>query len=310
MKQIIDAIDKQVIKDELKKARLLKTSPYGNHEIYVFTNNDSPILMREVGRLREITFRQAGGGTGESLDIDEYDTGENLFSQLIVYNPQTEEIMGGYRYITGDKIKVENNILMTPTGKLFECTTEFHEEITPYMIELGRSFVIPEYQASSEIKKGIFVLENLWIGLGAIVLENQFLKYTFGKITMYPDYNVFARDILLNFLDRYFPGDENLCKAIVPIKFKYPVEELNKYFEWNNYEQDYQTLIQVIKNNGETIPPLVNSYMNLSKTMKVFGTAINDHFGNVEETGILITIDDIVPAKLERYGLRERVTRT
>ncbi|MDR2083439.1 MAG: GNAT family N-acetyltransferase [Bacteroidales bacterium] len=308
MKQIIEAYDKEIIKNELEKVRLFKTSPYGNHEIYIFTNEKSPILMREIGRLREITFRHAGGGTGESVDIDEYDTGENQFTQLIVCNPQTKEIMGGYRYLTGDKIKIENNKLLTPTGKLFECTAKFHKEITPYMIELGRSFVIPEYQASGEIKKGIFVLENLWMGLGSIVFENEFLKYTFGKFTMYPEYNAFARDILLNFLERYFPGDENLCKPRIPVKLKYSIEELNKPFVWNNYEEDYKTLIRVLKENGEIIPPLVNSYMNLSHSMKVFGTAINDHFGNVEETGILIPIDEIVPAKLERYGLRRRIT--
>ena len=303
MKVIIDAFDKEIIKNELKKIRLLKVSPYGNQEIYIFTNEESPILMQEVGRLREITFRHAGGGTGEEVDIDDYDINDNPFSQLIIWNPQEEEIMGGYRYIFGNRIAVKDGKLDTPTGKLFDTTEKFCAEFLPYMIELGRSFVCPQYQAGCEVRKSIYVLENLWIGLGAIVSENQFIKYTFGKFTMYPDYNIFARDILLNFLDRYFPGDVSLCKPIISIKLKHQAEELNKDFLWNDYEMDYQTLIHILKENGEVIPPLVNSYMNLSRTMKVFGTAINDHFGNVEETGILITIDDITPAKLVRYGI-------
>lgn len=309
MENIIEAYSKDVIKEELKKARLLKESRYGNQNIYEFNYKDSEILMNEVGRLREITFRHAGGGTGKSVDIDYYDTCEKPFSQLIIWSNNDEEIIGGYRYIFGKDIEVKDNDLKSPTGELFKFSKDFHKDITPYMVELGRSFVIPEYQATETERKGIFVLENLWIGLGAIVLQNPWLKYYFGKFTMYTQYDVFSRDLLLNFLDMYFPDKNNYGEPKKSIEYKYDKKDLQLDFTWDNYKDDYKKLVHHLKERKSPIPPLVNSYMNLSSTMQTFGTAINTHFGGVEETAILLTIRDILPAKLERYGLNHLVDK-
>ncbi|MDD3151546.1 MAG: GNAT family N-acetyltransferase [Bacteroidales bacterium] len=306
MDTIKAAANKSDIKAELKKIRLLKVSPLGNHEIYIFNHNESPLLMEEVGKLREITFRHAGGGTGMAIDIDEFDTCEKPFTQLIIWNPATEEIMGGYRYIIGNDIPIKDGQIITPTGELFKSSPKFSTEYVPKMLELGRSFVIPDYQASGEIRKGIYVLENLWVGLGSLAAEFVSIYYYFGKFTMYTNYNIYARDLLLNFLYRYFPDNEKLCIPFKQIEIQHTAEELNKPFVWNDYDHDYRTLANLVKEHSETIPPLVNSYMNLSKTMKVFGTSINDHFGGVEETGILINIDEIVESKSKRYGIYNR----
>ena len=148
MEKIIEAYSKEIIKEELKKTRLLKESRYGNQNIYEFNYKDSEILMNEVGRLREITFRHAGGGTGKSVDIDYYDTCEKPFSQLIIWSNSEEEIIGGYRYILGKDIEIKDNDLKSPTGEIFQFTDDFYKDITPYMVELGRSFVIPKYLSS------------------------------------------------------------------------------------------------------------------------------------------------------------------
>ena len=307
MQEIIKPLDIQTIKSELKKIDFIKTTFYGHNELYIFEYKQSPLLMQEVGRLREITFRAAGGGTGLACDLDKYDTCEKPFKQLIVWSPSAECIIGGYRYILGPDIEVVNNEMHSPTGKLFNFTKYFHENYTPYMMELGRSFVIPEYQATSEIRKGLAALDNLWDGIGTIITYNNNIKYLFGKFTMYRSYDLYARDILLNFLSTYFPDNENMCCPKTPIKLAHSSEELNKPFCWNNYHGDYQILMSLVKKNGETIPPLVSSYMNLTSTMKYFGTTLNADFGDVEESGILLTISDMKQNKYDRYIVQNQL---
>lgn len=307
MKNIIPPIDKQKICAELDKVTQLQCNNYQGHLTYIFRNDESPILMEEIGRLREITFRHAGGGTGKAVDIDEYDTNEKPFTQLIIWNPKSKEIMGGYRYLIGPDITIKDGIMQTPTGELFKGSDAFYKTIVPRMLELGRSFVIPDYQASGSTRKGIFVLENLWIGLGAVAMKHSDIDYFFGKFTMYTTYNTLARDFLLNFLYKYFPQDnETPCTPFEQIKFLTPQNTLDEPFLWNDYKSDYKTLNALVKSLHEVIPPLVNSYMNLSPTMQVYGTCINHHFGDVEETGILIKISDIIEDKLLRYGLIDK----
>ncbi|HRX98419.1 MAG TPA: GNAT family N-acetyltransferase, partial [Bacteroidales bacterium] len=259
-------------------------------------------LMRELGRLREVTFRDASGGTGKCCDIDEYDTAEVPFKQLIVWNPEDEEIVGGYRFIVGkDVLNDENGQPHTPTSHLFEFSAKYIRELWPETFELGRSFVQPIYQPTVNLRKGMYSLDNLWDGLGAITILNPGAKYFFGKITMYPSYDSFARDMILFFMQKYFPDKDKLVWARNPLQIQTRTKVLESIFSGANYDEDYRILVQKVRRLGEQIPPLVNAYMNLSGSMRVFGTSVNDRFGDVEETAIMVTIGDIYDYKKDRH---------
>ena len=300
--EIIAPVPLELIKAELTPEKRLRMTNKSNNEIYIFTYHDSPNLMREIGRLREITFRMAGGGTGKELDWDEYDTCENCYKQLIVWNPESEEIIGGYRYLMGDEWTYdENGQPELATGHLFNFSEKFIKEYAPYTIELGRSFVTPEYQSSKKGAKSLFALDNLWDGLGALTVINPKMKYYFGKMTMYPSYIRFGRDLILYFLKKHFDDKEGLIYPKKPLQLETPEEELAQVFCGRDFKEDYRILNGGIRALGFNIPPLVNAYMNLSPTMKLFGTAINYGFGDVEETGILIAVDEILESKRVRH---------
>ncbi len=298
MKPVIEPVDRKLIRKELNRSKYIRNTRKGGNELYEVTYLDSPNVMQEIGRLREMTFRAAGGGTGKDVDIDEYDIDPvNHYKQLIVWDPDSKEIVGGYRYILCKGIEPKK----MATTELFKFTDEFRTEYMPYTIELGRSFVQPNYQGININRKGLFALDNLWDGLGALMFKYTDYKYFFGKVTMYTSYNTTARDILLNFLHLYFQDERGMVTAIEPLVYDEDNKEYAALFEGQDYPEAYKTLQRVIKTYGEFIPPLVNSYMNLSRTMKVFDTAINHTFGEVEETGILITMADMYPEKVERH---------
>jgi len=303
MKKIIPAISKELLKQELTQDKFLRITNFGKNEIYVVTAHDSPNLMKEIGRLREIAFRAAGGGTGKEADIDKYDTAEIPYKQLIVWNKEDEVIVGGYRFIflkNFNNVKKEN--LSLATKGLFEFSDKFMIDYFPYTLELGRSFIQPDFQASGGgSRKTLFALDNLWDGLGALVVQNPDVKYLFGKVTMYTHFDKFSRDLILYFLNKYFEDKDKMVYPVEPISYHTDENILNQIFTGKNYKEDYKILSKKIRSRKENIPPLINSYMNLSPTMKCFGTSVNNHFGGVEETGIMVTLNDIYETKKKRH---------
>lgn len=299
MEKLIDPIDPQIIEQELTPNLFLRKSNNGNTLLYHFHGVQAPNTLRELGRLRELAFREAGGGTGKSLDIDEFDTNEHPYSQLIVWDPEERQILGGYRYIAGNAGIHPSKLFAT--GELFDFSDEFIRDYLPYTIELGRSFVHPAYQSTRLRRKGIYALDNLWDGLGALVVLNPWMKYFFGKVTMYPHYNADARSALLYYIEKYFPDHEHLVRPRTPLQPSLTTGELEALFSGTTREENKEILNRYITERGERIPPLVKSYVGLSDTMKMFGTAINQGFGNVEETGILVTVSDIFPEKKSRH---------
>ncbi len=303
-KPIIAPIAKEKLEAELTKERFVRNTNKGGNQIYDFRGDDAPNLMLEVGRLREESFRQAGGGTGKEADIDDYDTAEVPYRQLIVWDPEEREILGGYRYIMGNSVPRDKDGNVTlATSRLFHFSQKFLNEYFPETIELGRSFVQPQYQSSKQGSKSLFALDNLWDGLGSLIVNNPEMKYFFGKVTMYNHYNQEARDLILSFMNRYFCDPDNLVYPHEEFKVKIGLtpEEINRIFPGPTFVEDYKILNRKVRKLGETIPPLVNAYMNLSPSMRSFGTAVNDRFGDVEETGIIITIKEFNQAKTERH---------
>ena len=302
MQPIIAPVERLLLEKELNADRFVRKANNGSNEIYIVTAHDSPEVLREIGRVREVSFRAAGGGTGKELDLDEFDTIDDCYEQLIVWNPQDKEIVGGYRFIRcAEAAPDAHHQFKLATTELFHFSDTFIKNYMPYTIELGRSFVQPQYQPSSENRKGLFSLDNLWDGLGAIAVDNPDIKYFFGKVTMYLHFNREARDMILFFMHYYFPDKEKLVHPIKPLQIEHNMTAFEKELQGLSYKEGHHLLNRHVRALGENIPPLFNSYMNLSASMKTFGTALNSHFGDVEETGILVTLADIYESKKERH---------
>lgn len=302
MQEIINPVERSLLKAELTKDKMLRRTNKSNNEIYIITAHDAPHVMQEIGRLREIAFRYYGGGTGCPVDIDEFDTMENAYRQLVVWSPDEEQILGGYRFLCGSDVKFdEAGKPLLATSHLFNFSDTFNTKFLPYTVELGRSFVTLEYQSTRSGAKGLFVLDNLWDGLGALSVVDPSLQYFFGKVTMYNTYNPEARNMILYFLSLHFPDPDRLITPIHPLETHTNLEKMKTLFKYDNFRDNYKVLNQEVRKFGINVPPLVNAYMSLSPKMRVFGTAINYEFGDVEETGILISIDEILEDKKKRH---------
>ena len=299
--ETIKPISKELLEFELNNDTFIRDTRKGGNEIYSVNHQNAPNVLKEIGRLRELTFRASGGGTGKAIDLDHYDMDEVCYQQLIVWSPEDREIIGGYRYIKC--INAINSLpkILLSTTHYFSFTPNFISNYLPYTIELGRSWVQPDYQPSVNPRKGLFALDNIWDGLGAIIKFNPDIEYFFGKVTMYPNYNKEARNYLLTFMNFFFPDKEMLLSPHNPLDFSANQKDYISEFENLTYPEAYKKLNAFVRAKGEFIPPLMNIYMNLSPSMKTFGTAVNSDFGNVEETAILVKIDDIYPDKKERH---------
>lgn len=299
---IADPVHPDNIKRELKHEYLIGPTKKGGNLIYSITAADCPEIMKEIGRLRELAFRSAGGGTGKALDIDHLDTADPGYQQLIVYQPEEEVIIGGYRYIDCSQFcNLSQPETRMSTTHYFNLSERFIKDYLPSTIELGRSWVRPDYQPTANSRKGLYALANLWDGLGALISRNDHLKYFFGKVTMYPDYNREARNLLLSFMKYFFEDKIGLVTPKYPIPFEYEKERIEREFGKLDHRKAISLLRKVIRGYDESIPPLINLYMGLSPTMRVFGTSLNSDFGDVEETAIMVTIEDIDQEKKSRH---------
>ncbi len=301
---IIPPVDRKYIKAELTSKHFLRKTNFGDKEIYVTTAHLSPYIMREIGRLRELSFCLDGGGTGKDCDIDEFDTMPEpyCFKQLFVWSPADEEIVGGYRFIHGSNMMIrQDGSVATPTAELFQYSDDFVQNYLPYTVELGRAFVQPAFQPSNDMHKGLYSLDNLWDGLGCIALEIPETRYFFGKITMYPQMNRKAKDLILFFYQKHFPDKDGLVWPIDSMRIESDYNELVDIFKGRNYKEDYQILLHKVHELDAKVPAMINAYMRLSSTMRSFGTAYNHHFGETDETGILVTLHDLFPEKRSRY---------
>jgi hypothetical protein len=303
MKEIIPPVPREYIEAELTADKFHRKTNKADNEIYILTYHDSPNIMREIGRLREMTFRSAGGGVGNEVDIDHYDTREeHPYKQLIVWDPSRHEILGCYRFIHCAGLpRDKNGEVQLATSHLFYFSDEFIDEYLPYVIELGRSFVQPDYQSSKAGAKALFALDNLWDGLGALMIDYPDVRYYFGKVTMYKQYNQNARNLILHFFEKYFPDPDALVRPKKPMPYKADSVRLHELFSGKGYDDAYKILSAEVRKYGENIPPLINAYMSLTPSMHTFGTAISDEFGDVEETGILLDIDDMYDTKIDRH---------
>ena len=308
--EIIQPIDKALLKSELTPERQLRMTNKSNNEIYVVTAHDAPNVMKEIGRLREIAFRTAGGGTGKAMDIDEFDTMENCCKQLIVWNPEAEEIIGGYRYLFGSDWKIDaNGQPILATSHMFHFSEQFMKDYAPYTVELGRSFVSLEYQNARANSKSIFALDNLWDGLGALTVINPQCRYFFGKMTMYPSYIRKGRDMILYFLKKHFDDRENLIIPIKPLKIETPEDELSAIFCKDNFKEDYRILNKHIRELGYNIPPLNSSALQSTMDLAMLRRQVSSLL-SMKSLKISVSVTSTVTSKNIPKLLKSRVEPT
>ena len=303
-KKIIDPVPVELLKAELTKSKKLEDTNKGHNELYIVTWQDSPNVVTEIGRLRELTFRDAGGSTGNALDLDEYDKMENSYKQLIVWDPDNEAIIGGYRFIFGsDAVIDEKGQPVLASSHQFRFSQKFIDEYLPHVIELGRNFVAPEYQSSKNGAKSIFALDNLWDGLVAIIMKNPNLLYYFGKITVYPSYDHITRDLLYHFLWKHFGDKDELVRpwddqALMPDS---DPELMNLVLNKEDPMDDYKELKAAAKMRNVHIPPNFTAYISITSHMIMFGTAVNTLMDNIEDSAVLIPFDKIYHEKKRRH---------
>ena len=303
MEKIIDPVSVDLLKAELTPDKKLCDTNKADNEIYVVDCNDAPNVLQEIGRLREIAFRDSGGGTGAAVDLDDFDfLPDRLYKQIVIWDPEASAILGGYRYILGPDVNFdEEGQPILASSHLFHFSDEFIHDYLPHTIELGRSFVAPEYQSSKAGAKAIFALDNLWDGLAAIMLQHADMMYYFGKMTIYPDYDKSALALIQHFLWKHFPDPDELVRPKTPYIDNVDGRLLDLILKEDEYKQDYRNLKDAVRKLGVGIPPLVNSYMNVSPKMKMFGASINDEFFDAIETGILIGFEEMYADKRDRH---------
>ncbi len=297
MKQIIPPVDTSLLISELE-GHLLCPSNKADNLIYDITAHECPNVMREIARLREISYRDGGGATGQEMDIDEMDTMVKPYHQLIVWDPEHQQIIGGYRYLLGKDAEIRDGQPFITSAHLFHYSERFIRDYLPQTIEFGRAFVQPMYQQREMGVKALFALDNIWDGIGAIMHIHPELRYMIGKVTIYPDYNATARELIYNYLDIYHRGEEGLFEPYQPLAIK-PLA--NAPFAGEDPQENYHILQHAVREQGTVIPPMFSAYLNITNELQYFGNAVNDELANVYETGIMVDLTTVYQEKKERY---------
>ncbi|MBQ7449588.1 MAG: GNAT family N-acetyltransferase [Paludibacteraceae bacterium] len=303
MEEIIQPVDRELLRKELLKRYFLRPTNRAENEIYDITGTDCPNLMREIARLREISYRAGGGATGHSLDIDDMDTMQKPYHQIIVWDPKNEQIVGGYRYLhLKDCIFTENGQPYITSAHLFHYTDYFIKDYLPHTIELGRAFVQPMYQTKEMGVKSIFALDNLWDGLGAVVAKNKDVKYLIGKVTIYPQFDAVSRNLIYAYFQRFCKDRKGLFAPYHPLDISVEGQELaDEIFTEGDAKENFHILQRAVRTRGVAIPPMFQAYMNLTDKIRFFGNCVNDELSDVYETGIMVKIEDIYEEKKSRY---------
>lgn len=296
MQAIIPEVDRDLLEKELE-GHLLRPSNKADNLIYDITSHECPNVMREIARLREISYRDGGGATGQEMDIDEMDTMPKPYHQLLVWDPEHRQIIGGYRYLFGSEAEIRDGQPFITSAHLFHYSERFIRDYLPKTIEFGRAFVQPMYQKREMGVKALFALDNIWDGIGAIMHNHPQLQYMIGKVTIYPDYNATARELIYAYLNRFHRGEEGLIAPYHPL----PLPIIDKPFEGTDPQENYHILQRAVREQGTVIPPMFSAYLNITNDLQFFGNAINDELANVYETGIMVDLNTVYQEKKERY---------
>ncbi|AFJ03578.1 Putative hemolysin [Methylophaga frappieri] len=282
--------DRRIIKQELKQAQLLGETA-DNKKIYLFNYQSDSAVMQEIGRLREMTFRQVGEGTGKKRDLDHYD---RSYRHLILWDEQELEIAGAYRIGEVDAIKRQGGEIYST--ELFD----YQPAMQPYFeqgIELGRSFVSPKYWGKRS-------LDYLWYGIGAYLKQYPEIRYLFGPVSLSNSYPAYAQALIVAYYQHYFPDNEQLATARVPfVADAGSVARAQEVLQKNDADADFAMLKNQLAHMQMTVPTLYKQYADVCESggVRFIDFNVDADFGYCVDGLVMVDLHQLKPAKRKRY---------
>ncbi|WP_323668901.1 lysophospholipid acyltransferase family protein [Aliarcobacter butzleri] len=288
---IAHPVSKIDLYNELKKSPLLGQTNDGK-KIYLYDYVEDSIVLKELGRLREISFRKVGEGVNKKRDIDKYDV---YYQHIILYDKNELEIVGAYRIGNSDMIFKEFGTKGFYSNTLFQ----FNDEFMFYLqnsIELGRSFVQPKYW-------GTRALDYLWYGIGAYVKANPNIKYMFGPVSISGAFPAIAKDMLVFYYNYYYSSEKNLVEARTPFSYSSHIHDIKEFFMLEDKKRDFKSLKIALSNIGVNVPTLYKQYseLTLDDGVKFLDFNVDKNFGDCIDSFILVEIDKIKDSMKQRY---------
>ncbi|MCR1814810.1 lysophospholipid acyltransferase family protein [Aliarcobacter butzleri] len=288
---IAHPVSKIDLYNELKKSPLLGQTNDGK-KIYLYDYVEDSIVLKELGRLREISFRKVGEGVNKKRDIDKYDV---YYQHIILYDKNELEIVGAYRIGNSDMIFKEFGTKGFYSNTLFQ----FNDEFMFYLqnsIELGRSFVQPKYW-------GTRALDYLWYGIGSYVKANPNIKYMFGPVSISGAFPAIAKDMLVFYYNYYYSSEKNLVEARTPFSYSSHIHDIKEFFTLEDKKRDFKSLKIALSNIGVNVPTLYKQYseLTLDDGVKFLDFNVDKNFGDCIDSFILVEIDKIKDSMKQRY---------
>lgn len=277
--------------NELKKSKLIGQTTDGK-KIYLYDYTEDSIVLKELGRLREISFRKVGEGVNKKRDTDKYDI---YYQHIILWDENELEIVGSYRIGNSDFIFKNIGVKGFYSNALFQ----YNEEFTPYLkdsIELGRSFVQPKYW-------GTRALDYLWFGIGAYIKNNPNIKYMFGPVSISTTFPTVAKDMMIFYYNHYYGSKDNLIEAKTPYQYSNNLSEIKELFDLNDKKKDFKFLKSTLSNIGVSIPTLYKQYSEIAidDGVKFLGFNVDNSFGDCIDGFILVEVAKIKDSARQRY---------
>ena len=296
-KNIVHPTDKKLILNDVNAAETLGETE-DKIKILLVRYEAAPALMREIGRLRELTFRKVGEGTGRKIDLDSFDP---YYQHIVLWDAAALEVVGAYRIAVGDEIYAQRGIPGFYTSTLFRFSEEF-EKYLPESLELGRSFVQPAYWNSQ-------ALDYLWHGIGAFLAARPQYNYLFGPVSVSASYSAEARELLVYFYRKWFGAEKSPVKAKHRFEFrKDAADRLGETLKATEYKQAFKELKQNLKHYGYAVPTLYKQYTELCDKggVNFFDFGIDKDFSDALDGFIFLKVGMVKETKLERYVYSKR----
>lgn len=278
MVPLIDPVPPEALEEELGKDKLILS--FRGVEVYALAGEEAPRTMREIGRIREREFRAVGAGRDVETDLDDLDFGLGAYRQLIAWDPEQRELVGAYRYLLCADASGDPSLARMRTARLFDFSPAFVRDYLPYAVELGRSVV------NREAKRAIMGLYTVWSGLGALMKEYADLRYFFGNFSVYSSYPRRARELLLRFLELNYGERIGLLRPKAGLEWEY--ERAGAFPFVGDKSADHSALVAEFSALGQSVPPILLSYLGATDDLRYLGTARDADFGGALECAILV----------------------
>ena len=277
--------------NELKKSKLLGQTNDGK-KIYLYDYTEDSIVLKELGRLRELSFRKVGEGVNKKRDTDKYDI---YYQHIILWDENDLEIVGSYRIGESNFIFKNIGVKGFYSNELFK----FNQEFSPYLrnsIELGRSFVQPKYW-------GTRALDYLWYGIGAYLKNNPHIKYMFGPVSISATFPSIAKDMMIFYYSYYYGEKEALVEPKVPYTYSNNLLEITELFILDDKKKDFKFLRTTLSNIGFSIPTLYKQYSEITQDggVRFLGFNVDKTFSDCVDGLILLEVEKIKDSAKQRY---------